>query len=139
MLKVVSAKKYLVSRDKPNRKFPVYRIPSFSIGGYQRPQATGNRTSAIMASSLSAPQSSLPAAARRQSPARDNAEDLVTYCCVCFLPAASARTGEGDDTEGNPPFWLTSCGHIVCGSHVFPDGGMDTNKQITRKRLAKLS
>lgn len=81
--------------------------------------------------------SSSPIAAQRQSPAARgrNAEDLITYCCVCFLPVASTRT---DDTERNPLFWLTSCGHIVCGSHVFPEGGTDISGRFIKYGQRKL-
>ncbi|KAF8459042.1 hypothetical protein BGX38DRAFT_313927 [Terfezia claveryi] len=52
-----------------------------------------------------------------------NDNDLFLYCCVCFQPLSSppapASDGEDDDRS---PFWLTSCGHITCATHIFPEG-----------------
>ncbi|RPB01109.1 hypothetical protein L873DRAFT_1677900 [Choiromyces venosus 120613-1] len=56
-----------------------------------------------------------------------NSEDLIIYCCVCYLPASSAGSDRAINSargksNGYPTFWLASCGHIVCSSHVFPNG-----------------
>lgn len=98
--------------------------PSRLPAGSSRSNTKPSTSNWIMSSLIP---SSPPIAAQRQSPAARgrNAEDLITYCCVCFLPVASSA--RADETERNPLFWLTSCGHIVCGSHVFPGGGTDTN------------
>ncbi|KAG0136516.1 hypothetical protein HOY82DRAFT_624915 [Tuber indicum] len=58
-----------------------------------------------------------------------NSEDLIAYCCVCYLPVSSTRGSSATNSARGksndyPAFWLASCGHIVCSSHVFPDGGM---------------
>ncbi|KAI5845019.1 hypothetical protein DFP73DRAFT_594162 [Morchella snyderi] len=73
--------------------------------------------SAINSSSIN---SSSPAT-RNHSPSTSgrNSEDLITYCCVCFIPVSNSL---GNTSGGDPQFWLTSCGHIVCGSHCFPNG-----------------
>ncbi|KAI5818437.1 hypothetical protein BZA77DRAFT_342837 [Pyronema omphalodes] len=49
---------------------------------------------------------------------RKNKNDPIFHCRVCFkgLPATASK----DPTQ--PPFWLTSCGHIVCSDHIFPEG-----------------
>ncbi|KAF8422014.1 hypothetical protein EV426DRAFT_643520 [Tirmania nivea] len=49
--------------------------------------------------------------------------DLFLYCCICFQPLSSPPTqaSDGEDDDRNP-FWLTSCGHITCGAHIFPEG-----------------
>ncbi|KAG0642301.1 hypothetical protein HOY80DRAFT_649828 [Tuber brumale] len=52
-----------------------------------------------------------------------NSEDLIIYCCVCYLPVTSTGGSSARGESNNyPAFWLASCGHIVCSSHVFPDG-----------------
>ncbi|PWW78672.1 hypothetical protein C7212DRAFT_361678 [Tuber magnatum] len=61
-----------------------------------------------------------------------NSEDLIIYCCVCYLPVSSiggdnAINPTRGKSDNYPAFWLASCGHIVCSSHVFPDGGMIPN------------
>ncbi|RPB10512.1 hypothetical protein P167DRAFT_246557 [Morchella conica CCBAS932] len=73
--------------------------------------------SAINTSSIN---SSSPATRNQSSyTSGRNSEDLITYCCVCFIPVSN---GLGNTSGGDPQFWLTSCGHIVCGSHCFPNG-----------------
>lgn len=67
------------------------------------------------------------AALPAQDPSRQpepNDNDLFLYCCICFHPLSSpparVTNSEGDDCN---PFWLTSCGHITCATHIFPEGG----------------
>jgi hypothetical protein len=64
-------------------------------------------------------------------------EDLIASCCVCFLPMSSVKkhcrsnvSGRGDEA---PRFWLTSCGHILCSSHLFQDSGINSRLSIIRK------
>ena len=42
--------------------------------------------------------------------------DLVFYCSVCFRGLTSSK----DQLQTG--VWLTSCGHIVCSVHIFPNG-----------------
>lgn len=81
---------------------------------------------------LSMSSSALPSSPPRRAQLRGSApygkshEDLVIYCSICFLPVPSDNV---TDHPGNrnvntlPLFWLTSCGHITCSSHIFPNGG----------------
>ncbi|TGZ77602.1 hypothetical protein EX30DRAFT_195008 [Ascodesmis nigricans] len=55
---------------------------------------------------------------RERTPSDDATRELVFYCTVCFTPLAGSGRNSRD-----PPYWLTSCGHIVCSNHLFPDGG----------------
>jgi hypothetical protein len=43
--------------------------------------------------------------------------DLVFNCATCF------RGFSGREAEDSAQFWLTSCRHIICSAHIFPDGG----------------
>ena len=47
------------------------------------------------------------------------------YCSVCFQPISSSPSGNGDNARHNAPSWITSCGHITCGAHIFTSGGED--------------
>lgn len=72
------------------------------------------------------PEPQMPSAAASDT---RNSEDLIIYCCVCYLPVSSTEGDSAiDSARGKstnyPAFWLASCGHIVCSSHVFQDGGM---------------
>lgn len=70
---------------------------------------------------------------RESSPSDEISRDLVFYCTVCFTPLA----GSGD-ADQNPQFWLTSCGHIVCSSHIFPDGGERSTNSLSSFEIPKL-
>jgi hypothetical protein len=47
-----------------------------------------------------------------------NTTDLIFYCRVCFKGISTEKSADKDQ----PPFWVTSCGHVVCSEHVFPNG-----------------
>jgi hypothetical protein len=64
-----------------------------------------------------------------------NTNDLIFHCRVCFKGLSTEKSADKD----RPPFWVTSCGHVVCSEHVFPNGSEFTSSMRNGKQKLTLS
>ncbi|KAA8899515.1 hypothetical protein FN846DRAFT_173080 [Sphaerosporella brunnea] len=85
--------------------------------GKPRVLPCGSRLSAFSPILRASPMSS-PPTITKQPDQPGYSDDLIFYCRICFRGLATETPRDPDQ----PAFYVTSCGHLVCSEHVFPNG-----------------